>query len=74
MELRSIVQTYVTDIRPLVSREVGWYENQPTLAEAIRTAALCITSRGTRHPHCRRKSRAILEKACCVLLANEQCM
>jgi hypothetical protein len=72
MDLRSIVQTYMTHIRPQVNEELDWWRGQPTLKEALRFAAYAINSKGKRYSHQRRLKKATLDEAYAILLANEQ--
>jgi hypothetical protein len=72
MDLRSIVQTYITHIRPQVNEELEWWRGQPTLGEALRCAAYATNSKGKRYSHQRRLKKATLDAVYAVLLANEQ--
>lgn len=67
-----IIQTYTTQIRPRANEELNWFRQQPTLSETICLAALAVNSKGKRYPHQRRLSKAVLEQARDILLANEK--
>jgi len=49
--LRGIVDAHVRRTRLPESLELGFYANQPTLADAIDAAALCRMPSGKRHSH-----------------------
>lgn len=72
MKPETIVRTYIKKIRPQFQKELNWFRQQPTLSEAIRTAALAINSNGKRYSHQRRLEKKALEKACDLLLAIER--
>jgi hypothetical protein len=72
MNLRSIVRAYITNVRPRVNEELGWWRQQPTLRDAIRFAAFATNSKGKRYSHQRRLSRMTLGQTYDSLLVNEK--
>jgi len=72
MKPEAIIRTYLTQIRPRANEELDWFRRQPTLSEAIRLAALAVSSKGKRYSHQRRLSKTTLEQARDILLENEQ--
>jgi len=72
MKPEAIIRTYITQIRPRANEELDWFRQQPTLSDAIRLAALAITSKGKRYSHQRRLSKTVLGQARDILLANEK--
>jgi hypothetical protein len=72
MKPEAIIRTYITQIRPRANEELDWFRKQPTLSEAIRWAALAVSSKGKRYSHQRRLSETTLEQARDILLENEE--
>jgi hypothetical protein len=71
MSLQSIVRTHIRDCRPRAEEHLAWFEGQPSLAEAIRTAALALNSRSRRSSHFWRVPEATLQQAYRVLAQNQ---
>ncbi|MDD2694296.1 MAG: hypothetical protein PHD58_00035 [Anaerolineales bacterium] len=69
---KSIVRTYISQIRPRAKAELGWFREQPTLNSAIGLASLAINSQGKRYSHQRRLKKANLQRAKLTLLANSR--
>jgi hypothetical protein len=61
--LAELVQDYLCSKDPCHDAELAWCRNMPSLAEAVRKAALCETPDGKRQSHQRRIPRAALEEA-----------
>ena len=68
--LTSLVDKYRATVR--LRDHLAFYQNIPTLDEAIETAALAIMANGKRHPHQRRIPRRVLEEVKDRLLANKE--
>lgn len=62
MIVEQIVGDYIRVHRPHARSEMRVFEDQPTLIDAIRDAALCRL-KGKRHPHQRRLRQDVLEEA-----------
>jgi hypothetical protein len=63
MELKYIIDSYISRFRDGERRELEWHRNQPTLNAAIKMAALATDQLGKRHKHQCRFQRATLEGA-----------
>ena len=69
---RSIVRTYISQMRSRAQAELDWFKEQPTLNSAIEIASLAINSQGKRYSHQRRLKKANLQEAKSILLANSR--
>lgn len=58
-----VVRAYIQDYREDAAAELKFFRKQPSLAKAIRVAALSITCDGKRHPHQRRLRAQVLRAA-----------
>ena len=67
MDLESIVRMYAQKIRPRAQAELAWFRNQPTVAAAIRIAALALNSQQKRYSHQRRIKRAAIQESLAIL-------
>jgi hypothetical protein len=47
-KLEAIVRAYIRRIRPRAQAELDWFAHQPSLSQAIETAAFAVTSQGKR--------------------------
>ncbi len=63
MDLESIVRIYKLKIRPKAQAELDWFRDQPSLAAAIRTAALALNRKQKRYSHQRRIKRSAIQEA-----------
>ncbi len=70
VNIKTIVRSYTSSIRPRARAELDWFRRQPDLASAIERAALAINSAGKRYSHQRRLKKAVLEQARDALLTN----
>jgi hypothetical protein len=61
MTLSEIVSAYIRDYRESARSEMRCFEQSSCLSEAIR-AAFCLMPNQKRHPHQRRRSKAVLEE------------
>jgi hypothetical protein len=61
MTFGEIVSAYIRDHRKSARREMRCFEQSSCLCDAIR-AAFCLMPNQKRHPHQRRRSRAVLEE------------
>lgn len=77
MSIKTIVRTYINNIRPRAKDELDWFRQQPDLSSAIERAAFAINSDEKRYSHQRRLKKEALEQAKKALHANlksiEQC-
>lgn len=69
--LQALIRYYRLHHRPRIDQEERWFAGQPTLAAAIRAAALATDWRGNRLPHANRLPATKLKKAEAALLAVE---
>lgn len=67
-----VVHKYKSTRRGQLAKELRFYKKGPTLRDAIKRAALCLTHDGERHKHQRRIPEAALNKACSNLLNLEK--
>jgi hypothetical protein len=67
VDLESIVRIYALKVRPRAQAELAWFSNQPTLAAAIRTAALALNSQQKRYSHQRRIKRTAIQQSLAIL-------
>ena len=70
MNLKIIVRSYVSSIRPRLQNELDCFRQESTLHSAIKRATLAINSRGKKYRHQRRFEKKTLEQAKQALLAN----
>jgi hypothetical protein len=71
-KLEAIVRAYIRRIRPRAQAELDWFAHQPSLSQAIETAALAVTSQGKRYSHQRRVTKSALEQTLHILSDQER--
>jgi hypothetical protein len=72
MNGHSIIETYITGIRPRANNELNWFKQQASLSDAIRLGGLAINSKGKKYSHQWRLSKEVLKQARDLLLAKEK--
>lgn len=70
MDLLAVVRHYRRYVQPKTQAELESFRKEPTLAEAVRRAALATTPDGHRDPHHRRRKQKDLERASEVLASR----
>jgi hypothetical protein len=72
VNLKAIVRTYTTKIRPRAESELDWFRAQPDLESALRYAALATDRQGKRLAHQRRLTKGALQRAHRILTDNKR--